>query len=135
MTKNKYMGLTYGDPAGIGPEILQKTLLNWNFKFNPLVIGYKKYLRKNVKEIKNVIFCQPKELLFKECNFNIGIPSKFTGLHSYICLREAVKLIKKREIFSLVTGPVSKKAINLAKINFQGQTDAIAKFCKIDPKN
>ena len=46
MKKKTLIGLTYGDPAGIGPEILYKALRLWNFKkLIPLVIGNKKYLK------------------------------------------------------------------------------------------
>ena len=116
MKKNIYIGLTYGDPASIGPEILLKTLKHWKFRFKPIVIGLKEALIKNKKVTP-------------------GKPSKYTGRHSYKCLKEVVSLAKEKKIAALVTGPVSKKAIEQAGIHFSGQTDAMAKMCKIDPKN
>lgn len=113
--KNDFcIGLTYGDPASIGPEILLKTLKSWKklkFKLRPLVIG-----------------------LIKLKTTHIGKPSKNTGIHAYKCLKLAVKLAKDRKITALVTGPVSKKAINLSNKSFIGQTDEIAKLCNVNPK-
>lgn len=100
MKKEIPIGLTYGDPRGVGPEILLKTLKNWKFKLKPIVVGS------------------------KEC---------LAGLHSYKCLKEAAKLAKEKKIKALVTGPVSKDAISSAGISFIGQTEEIAKVCKIKP--
>lgn len=111
MIKNRFIGLTYGDPSGIGPEILLKTLKKWKFKFKPVVIGSRDFLQ-NSKNYRNK-----------------------AGRHSYNCLTSAVKLAKNKKIVALITGPVSKEAINLTfpKINFSGQTEEIAKLCNINP--
>lgn len=123
MKQNKLIGLTYGDPRSIGPEILIKTLRNWKFTFRPLVIGLKDYLPKN-----QINSFHKKDL--KKTNVE-------PGQHSYNCLKSAVKLAKKKKISALVTGPVSKEAINSAfpEIKFSGQTEEIAKLCNLDPKN
>lgn len=117
MKDKKCIGLTYGDPASIGPEILLKTLKKWNWKFKPLIIGSKDCLMGN-----------------KHNGFLSGKPSVNSGKHSYECLREAIKLAKEKKIVALVTGPVSKAAINSAKIRFSGQTEEIARSCKINPE-
>ena len=109
MKKKGYIGLTYGDPAGIGPEILTKVLKTWKYNSTPYVIGEKSYL-----------------------NFKPGCPSKITGKHAYECLKLSAKLALDKNINSLITGPVSKEMINKANINFSGQTDALAKFCKVN---
>ena len=59
MRKEVFIGLTYGDPAGIGPEILLKTIMNWKFKLKPVVIGFEKYLyqsKLDKTKNKNVTF-------------------------------------------------------------------------------
>lgn len=112
MKKEVLIGLTYGDPAGIGPEILLKTLKNWSFKSKPIILG--------------------KEVLKKEeIKVGFGKFSKETGKHSYDCLKYAVEFCLKNNIKALVTGPVSKEAVSLAGVSFIGQTEAIAKICKI----
>lgn len=109
MKKKPRIGITYGDPAGIGPEILRKVLKKWKYNLTPHVIEGKDYL-----------------------NFKPGYPSKNTGKHAYKCLELSVKLVLNKTIDALITGPVSKEMINKANINFSGQTDELAKFCKIN---
>ncbi len=108
MKKNLKIGMTYGDPAGIGPEILRKILRNWRYSSTPHVIGIKDHL-----------------------NFKPGCPSKMTGKHSYECLKLSAKLANNKTIDALITGPVSKEMINKANIRFSGQTDELARFCEV----
>ena len=110
MKKKVIIGLTYGDPAGIGPEILRKVLKPWKYNFTPYIIGIKDY-----------------------SNFKAGYPSKTTGMHAYECLKLAAKLALNKKINALITGPVSKEMINKANIDFSGQTDELAKLCKTNP--
>ena len=138
MKNGVFIGLTYGDPAGIGPEILLKTLTNWKFKFKPLVIGIKKCLIKKdegIKVNKNLNFYSHYSQKAKDLKCTLSKPSKFTGIHSYLCLKDAVHISKNKQILALITGPVSKEAINLAGVKFSGQTDEIAKLCKVNKKN
>ncbi len=110
MKRELKIGITYGDPAGIGPEILRKVLRTWKYDFTPCIIGEKGYL-----------------------NFKPGYPSKLTGKHSYKCLRESAKLGISKKIKALITGPVSKEMINKTNRGFNGQTDELAKLCKVNP--
>lgn len=110
MKKNLKIGITYGDPAGIGPEILKKVLKPWKYNFTPYIIGKKDYL-----------------------SFKPGYPSKLTGKLSYKYLRESAKLGIDKKIKALITGPVSKEMINKAGVDFSGQTDELARFCKVSP--
>ena len=133
-TKEVIIGLTYGDPAGIGPEVLIKTLKQWAYKFSPLIIGSKGIISKykNFKNIKNIFtFAEPQRL--PAGNITLGKPSKVSGLHSYMCLKEAVNLACKKKITVLFTGPVSKKSISLSIARFKGQTDEIAKLSGLQP--
>ena len=135
MKKGVIIGLTYGDPAGIGPEILSDALLLKKFKFRPLVIGLKKYLKK--KNYKNVPFVYPQKLDLKSKQKHIlpGHPGLFSAIHSYECLRESVSLALKKKIKAIITGPVSKQHIQLYKPKFIGQTEEIAKFCNLSPSD
>lgn len=111
------IGITYGDPAGIGPEIAIKTIKNWKkykFKFAPFVLDKK---------------------IYNNFSFTFGRPTKRSGLYAYKCLKEAVTLAKNKTLKALVTGPISKKVINITYKDFIGQTDEIAKMCDIKPNN
>jgi len=110
MKKNLKIGITYGDPAGIGPEILRKVLKTWKYNFTPYIIGKKDYL-----------------------SFKPGYPSDLTGKLSHKYLRESAQLGIDKKIKALITGPVSKEMINKAGVDFSGQTDELARFCKVNP--
>lgn len=130
MKKKVIIGLTYGDPAGIGPEILLKTLNGWKFKLKPIVVGLKKYLFGSNKYSKKVHY---KCIFEKKNNINKklvrpGVPSEFTGRHSYECLQQVVKLVNDKYLNAIVTGPVSKFVINDVGIKFSGQTEKIAEL-------
>ena len=125
--RKKAMGLTYGDPASIGPEILQETLKRWRFNLKPIVIGAKHVIFKDPIIKKNDIAFYEVDSLTNY--FVHGKPTKSSGLHSYFCLKEVVSLATKNKIVAVVTGPVSKLAIDKAGIPFKGQTEEIAKLC------
>ena len=127
--KNDCIGITYGDPASIGPEILYKTLKNYKFKLKPLIIDLDIDI-----DIDKYTFCSNFKDHKKTC-FKPGKVSKASGIHSYLCLKKAVLLAKNKKISALVTGPVSKYAINISKKNFKGQTDEIAEICDLNPQN
>jgi len=127
MNKKINVGMTYGDPAGIGPEILTSTLNNWQklklSRLTPMVIGSKRVL-KNVNN--NAIFIDNGN---NHNKYVPGKPNKISGQHAYECLKQGVLLAKKKKIKALITGPVSKKIISLSTKRFSGQTDAIANLC------
>ncbi len=130
-TKKVIIGLTYGDPAGIGPEILLKTISTWKSKFKPLIIGSVEVLsayKKLFKKCKN-------KILLHECGgrkskkTTLGKPNKISGMHSYDCLKKITSLAINKKVRAIFTGPVSKSSISSAGLKFIGQTDEIAKFC------
>ncbi len=126
-TKKVIIGLTYGDPAGIGPEILLKTINSWRFKFTPLIVGNLELLS-IYKKHKNKLFLH--ECNDKKLNKIIsGKPNKISAAHSYQCLKEVTSLALKKKINAMFTGPVSKSQISSTGVKFIGQTDEIAKLC------
>jgi 4-hydroxythreonine-4-phosphate dehydrogenase len=129
--KNKKLslGITIGDPSGIGPEVVIKALNNPQVKrlANFLVIGdkfslsksSKKKLPKNIKlvDLANV---NPKGFYFGKIKAEFGWASM-----EYINF--ALGLIKKGVIDALVTAPISKEAANLAGYKITGHTEYLAK--------
>ena len=134
MKKEVFIGLTYGDPAGIGPEILRKVLKNWKYSYTPYVIGAKDYFKKFKIPYNKRNKIQLHPLAESKFDFKPGYPSNITGKHAYECLKLSAKLALSKKINALITNPVSKEAISKANINFLGQTDELAKFCKVNPE-
>lgn len=116
MRKKPVIAITIGDPAGIGPEIVQKALAcqkHWRASF--LVVGGAR--NANRKKIK------PGEI------------SASCGRAAIEYIDEAVGLIKSGAADALVTAPISKEAASLAGFKFPGHTEYLAyltgtkKFC------
>lgn len=127
------IGLTYGDPTGIGPEILKQIITSWNCKLEPIIVGDVKLFSdlKSQKKIKGLLFANVSGL--EKRLFKPGKPSLKSGQHSYLCLKEIAKLAKNNFIKAIVTGPVSKKHVNLSGVEFYGQTDELARSFGISP--
>ncbi|MGC8765293.1 MAG: 4-hydroxythreonine-4-phosphate dehydrogenase PdxA [Brevinematia bacterium] len=128
---NKKIGITVGNPNGIGPEIVYRSLKKISKELLP---SFKVFLN---KEIYNIFF---KELLEPEFEFveisNIhykyepGVKSEVSGLLSYLFLKKAADSIKSGEISGLVTAPLSKELIVKAGIKFIDHTTFLAEYFK-----
>jgi len=101
------VGITIGDPAGIGPAITEKAIDKLRNTADFVIIGS---LDKTERR-----------------KFPAGIVSCAAGRASLQYLDNAISLIKNKKIDCLVTCPVSKEAINLAGVRFQGHTEYLAR--------
>ncbi|PPR16486.1 MAG: 4-hydroxythreonine-4-phosphate dehydrogenase 2 [Alphaproteobacteria bacterium MarineAlpha9_Bin3] len=139
------IGITMGDPAGIGPEIIVKSLMNDKLygNFQLLVIGDSNCLEHEIKknnlvldinicssieDIKNsgkhIINCL--NIGKKISNIKYGIHSDIYGEASYQYICEAVNLALTKKINAICTAPISKKALQMAGHNFPGHTELLA---------
>ncbi len=125
-SKNNCIGITLGDPSGIGPEITAKALSSFknnNTQFK--IIGDNWVYEKYAKRLpKNCHFIDLKQLSPK--NWQNGTVNKKSGIASIKYLEHAVQLLKKKEISALVTAPVCKEAICLTDPTFHGHTEFLA---------
>jgi 4-hydroxythreonine-4-phosphate dehydrogenase len=123
------VGLTIGDPAGIGPAITLQALKKLRGKADFTVIGDGLVLAKVARILK--ITLGPVKLIdlnnVQEKNFNFGSLNAQNGKASLEYLDAALELLKKNKIDCLVTCPVSKEAINLAGARFSGHTEYLGK--------
>jgi 4-hydroxythreonine-4-phosphate dehydrogenase len=152
------IGLTAGDPAGIGPELILRSLSKNRFSgFKFIIIGDKIVF----DEAKKKLACKVKNLcrynLLDEKFFNSikqagqlrkrvslldlniikgkyakGKISKLGGEASARYVIAADQLMKKGLIAALVTAPINKDAVNLAGYKWKGHTETLAKFSKTD---
>jgi len=98
------LGLTLGDPAGIGPEIIQQALASPDL---PEAIELR------------VIGSAPPET-------RPGHPTRATAAAALAALDESVTLLRTGAIDGVVTGPVSKRALHDAGFPFPGQSEFFA---------
>lgn len=98
----KTIALTLGDPAGIGPEIIDAALASGKLpdRFEYRIIGER--------------VGEP------------GKPSEITAQAALDALDEAASLAKAGEVAAVVTGPVSKVRLQNIGFRFPGQTEFFA---------
>jgi len=145
--KNKLplLGITMGDPTGIGPEITVKALNNKEIYdiCRPLIIGDAKVVKEVCKIAEVDLKINPVKKA-EEGKFKWGIldildlenvniekliykkVSKTGGAASLDYIYKAIDLAMAGEIDATVTGPIHKEAINLAGCPYAGHTEIFA---------
>lgn len=130
MNKPKKIAITMGDPAGIGPEIIVKSLNDIDCNLNNFVLIGNKSLFQQYCE-NNDITMPEIEFINIDCNLSeiqTGIESKASGDISFKCLEHACKMAKQELVSAIVTAPLSKNAINMAGYNYSGQTEILESY-------
>lgn len=139
------IGITMGDPAGIGPEILLKALQNKDiYKIcRPIVIGSFGLLQKElsnhnmqlhkIESVKDADFIENQIEVLDPINqdFDINIKGKISddaGLAAFQYIKKSIELALAKEIQSVVTGPIHKEAIKAANLDFIGHTEMFGKL-------
>ncbi|MES2570806.1 MAG: 4-hydroxythreonine-4-phosphate dehydrogenase PdxA [Verrucomicrobiota bacterium] len=109
MEANRTIGITLGDAAGIGPEIIAQALASGKLdpRFEYRLIG----------SSKGAI---------------AGSPDLQTAMAARRALEEAARLAGNGEIAAVVTGPVSKARMHAAGFHFPGQTEFFAARCQVE---
>lgn len=143
--EKKVIGVSLGDPAGIGPELLLKSLpeIRKLGTAVPLVIGDRAVIEKNASfgrgKLRLNIAGKRDEVRPGSLNvyspgvirnglFPRGRDSRLCGKASFVYVEEAVKLWKNHQIDGLVTLPISKKAWHMAGFRYPGHTELLAEM-------
>jgi len=140
------VGITMGDAAGIGPEIIVKALDTKELyeTCRPIVIGDAKILERargiveadlqihTVKEVSEAQFaygtidCIDLDLLPADLPF--GQISPAAGDAAFRFIEKAVDLAKKHEIQAICTAPLNKEALHKGGHIFPGHTEILAEL-------
>ena len=143
------LGVSIGDPNGIGIEIILKIFEDrrlFEF-FTPLIFGPFKLLENQKKHFKLnsslVLKKKNKPLQKTQLNvFDIPMPeddlvfgeaSKVAGKLAIESLKSSIAALKNCEIDALVTAPINKETIQSEDFKFPGHTDYLVK--KFDGKS
>lgn len=132
------IGITMGDPAGIGPEIVLKAL-SYHGVYevcSPVVLGDKKLLE---DVAKNSIFNLKSSILNIKDLSNLnpktikpGRPNRACGEAVVSYIEAGVHMALKGEIDALVTCPINKEALKMIDFPFPGHTEFLAHLTKTD---
>jgi 4-hydroxythreonine-4-phosphate dehydrogenase len=132
-TTNDVIGITLGDAAGIGPEIVVKAVssgrLPPNFQYT--IIGDAGVLDRacrslGVRPSFDLIEVGKHDLASVEP----GKPDKRAAKAAAEWLDHGVKLARARKIAALVTAPLNKAALHMAGIKVPGQTELLGKLSR-----
>ena len=141
------LGISVGDPAGIGPEITAKAL-NEKHTYDicrPLVVCDKRILDKAVQfsglSLKTRAVKTPAEGEYRYGTIdvldmqNVDLNSfehkkvsAMCGKAAYEYIEKVINLALSKEIDATITGPIHKEAINAAGIHEAGHTEIYARL-------
>ena len=138
------IAITLGDPNGIGPEVVLKSLLDARlFKYiDPVLIGNAEILRDladrlGLHELRAQVVQDPNEASDALGILNVDIEDKTQvkfgeitregGLVSMKSVEKAIALCMEKKVDAMVTAPISKEAIALAGYSNKGHSGFIAK--------
>ncbi len=135
------VGITHGDPNGVGYEVILKTFADPTMLelCTPIVYGSPKiasYHRKsmdlttNFNTINQAADAQDSVLNILHCTadevkIDFGQPTAEAGQAAYVALERAIKDWNNGLIDVLVTAPINKHSIQSEKFHFPGHTEFI----------
>ena len=141
---NIRIGISMGDPNGIGMEVIIKTFMDSRILdfYTPIIYGSSKitsFYQKSLQldgisfhQIKNEDDAQSKRLNLINCvdkNIQIepGNATEISGHYAYKSLEMACNGLKNKKIDVLITAPINKLTINKKIANFIGHTEYLGK--------
>ena len=140
------IAITLGDPAGIGPEVVLKSLKDKKIYqvCRPLVIGNAETLTLNNfgSSLKIRPILNPLQAKFELGIVDIlhisslektilGQPTRSSGEMSATYVEKSIELALLKIVQGVVHSPISKTAWKLARIPYPGHTEMIASLCNI----
>lgn len=148
----KRIGITLGDPAGIGPEISIKAFAKKDLyeRCQPLLVGdacvVEKYLQAHPElNLKLNVIDEPDQgkyaygtidlIDLKAVDINqlaIGEVSAMAGNAAFQYVKKVIELALDKKIDATVTNPLNKEALNLAGHHYAGHTEIYADLTNTD---
>jgi len=143
------LAISMGDPAGIGPEITLKALTHMElydiclpvvigdfeaidaanrFSNTGLAINEIPDLTRAIGKPGTVDLINPGYL--NKGDWNCGEISELCGKASFEYIRRGIELALSNQVQGVVTGPISKEAINRAGYKYSGHTEIFAEMTK-----
>lgn len=144
---NNIIAVTMGDPAGIGPEIIIKSLVEGELSGAPVVVvGCAQTLRRiqslnvtppaELRVIDNVTQAQfapgvinvIDEPLADPAALEPGVVQVQAGDLAYRCIKRATALALSGEVKAIATAPLNKEALHMAGHHYPGHTELLAQL-------
>src|SRR5215470_16774719 len=107
--KRPRIGITQGDCAGIGPEIVELALKSGRVRDSAEYV-----------------------VLGRQPNCKSGEPTPETARAAAAALEEAITLVRRGALNAIVTGPIHKARMYEVGFRFPGQTEFFAQRCGVE---
>ncbi len=138
------VGITIGDAAGIGTEIVLKSLLEKDIfgRCLPILIGDARLIKDHAARFNfefdfltiekgfPIPSSSEAPVIYDLANIDdeiaFGVETELTGRASADNIKTAVELCLSNEIDAISTAPISKRALRMANIGFPGHTEFLA---------
>ncbi len=139
------VGITMGDPTGIGPEIIVKALsMEEPFQAcRPVVLGDRGVLLKTIEMLGKETTVEVSETVPEEgysaqkiflipisqlevTSLQFGKPDRACGVAMVKYIEEAVKYVRRGRLDAITTCPINKQSIHSAGYSFSGHTELLA---------
>ncbi len=144
---SKIIAVTMGDPAGIGPEIIIKSLAEGELSgASAVVVGCVQTMRRIlalniVPAVELNVIDKPADAVFTPGVINIidepledpqalkpGVVQAQAGDLAYRCIQKATALAMAGEVHAIATAPLNKEALHSAGHLYPGHTELLAKL-------
>ena len=141
------IGITMGDPAGIGPEICVKALSDTNIylKCKPLIVGDAEVIRQAVAMLGLSLNINPvykvEDAVFTPGIIDVfdlrnviadellpGEVSAMAGHAAFEAVTKVIEMALNNQIDATVTAPINKESIHRAGHHFSGHTEIYAHY-------
>lgn len=123
------IGITLGDPSGIGPEIVAKAVMDKRIKHNEIVlIGNRENFLETADSI-NIPRDYFKTIQFSDVPgtvFPIGEVSGESGRVARVSIEKAVEFAMKNEIGGICTAPINKEALLSGGSKYKDHTQMLS---------
>lgn len=158
-TERPVIGITMGDPAGIGPEITARLMdSSWvHTVCRPVVIGDRCAMEDALAQIKSQkeihVIRDMTEAGYGETGYSgtgygegqiplidlnrlkrgtyrLGEISADCGDAAFLYVKKAIELAMEKMVDATVTAPINKEALNLAGRHYSGHTEIYAEYTK-----
>ncbi|MCA9075571.1 MAG: 4-hydroxythreonine-4-phosphate dehydrogenase PdxA [Planctomycetaceae bacterium] len=131
------LAITLGDVAGIGPEVVVRSLADENVRSccQPVIIGDEQILQRTADRlglthaldgIDNVHVTVPGLI-----DVPLGIVDARAGAAAFDCLSTTIDMALDGSVDGIVTAPLSKYALHLAGHDYPGHTEILAERCGV----
>lgn len=134
----KKIAITLGDPNSIAPEVIIKALNTLDLTQDKVILIANENIFEFYEKKLNLKLNNKYEIInipYKKEDIKIAQETKEAGEFSFNVIKKACDLANEDKISAIVTGPVSKFAMNLAGHHFAGQTEIIEKLTKKEDQN